>query len=465
MISGKAMALSTICARSFALIWVLRASRSATHVGSCSASNMTFSQTPGPHGRVQRRRASNAGGEADADLDRRQRPRGVSAQCHTTPWLILPVVFQSCHSEHVCHTLAQVSENDMPCTLDFPHGSGAGPFHGRSNSPELSVEERNSMSVVHGSIAGNRRAAWRIIASAEQKGKTKAYEQQAADAREYAIVLEAELQRIYAGILALMDENLIPSASTGEPKAFYSEKKDDYYRFLAERATGDAKRQAPMIQKVLKTVEAPQMQYSDRIPQRTAEQAVDAPVPQVTEEIIEMFNVLSQDRVQQRNVEQTTETPAVSLAEEIVEAPKAQTQEKRIHERIVEKPDVPVPRVTEKTIEVVKFSPQERVQNRTVRQIMDVPIPRVMEEILEVETLLADNKLSSKLAGSCTAQAPEWEQRQRVRAEELVTIHDTNQLLNDNDSLELLKETVPSPSLMQLQSDKRGVAPPSAYCG
>ena len=89
------------------------------------------------------------------------------------------------------------------------------------------------------------------------KERTKAYEQQAADAREYIIMLEDELQRIYAGILALMDENLIPSASSGEPKAFYSEKKDDYYRFLAERATGNAKRQAPMIQKVLQTVEAP----------------------------------------------------------------------------------------------------------------------------------------------------------------------------------------------------------------
>ena len=51
----------------------------------------------------------------------------------------------------------------------------------------------------------------------EQKERTKAYEQQAADAREYTIMLEAELQRIYARILALMDENLIPSASTGEP--------------------------------------------------------------------------------------------------------------------------------------------------------------------------------------------------------------------------------------------------------
>ena len=34
------------CARSFAFTWVRRASRSTTHVGSCSASNMTFSQTP-----------------------------------------------------------------------------------------------------------------------------------------------------------------------------------------------------------------------------------------------------------------------------------------------------------------------------------------------------------------------------------------------------------------------------------
>ena len=64
----------------------------------------------------------------------------------------------------------------------------------------------------------------------------------------------------------------------------------------------------------------------------------------------------------------------------------------------------------------------------------------------------------SNLDGSCPSRAPEWEERRRFRAEELVTIHDTNKLLNDNDSLELFKETVPSPSLMQLQSDKRGVA-------
>ena len=136
--------------------------------------------------------------------------------------------------------------------------------------------KRDLLSISHKYAVGSRRAVRRVITSVKQKERIKAYEQQAADARECAIMLEAELQRIYAGILALMDENLIPSASTGEPKALYFELKDDYYRSLAERATGDARskavdvpmvseRQAPMIQKVLKTVEVPQMQYSHRI--------------------------------------------------------------------------------------------------------------------------------------------------------------------------------------------------------
>ena len=191
-------------------------------------------------------------------------------------------------------------------------------------------------------------------------------------------------------------------------------------------------RRIPTTQTAQRTVEGPKIMSQDRIPQQTAEQLVDIPVPQVTEEIIEMFDVLSQDRVQQRNVEQITETPAAPLDEEIVEAPKVHTQEvihlmprTRIQERTFEETDIPVPHMTKKTIEVVKFIPQERVQNRTVRQIIDVPVPRVMEE--------------------------------RLRAEGLVSIHDINKLLMDSDSFELFKETLPSPSVMQVQSDKRGV--------
>ena len=60
---------------------------------------------------------------------------------------------------------------------------------------ELSVEERNLLSVAYGSTAGSRRAAWRIITSVEQKKKFKGKEQQASHAREYAAQVEGELQR------------------------------------------------------------------------------------------------------------------------------------------------------------------------------------------------------------------------------------------------------------------------------
>ena len=87
-------------------------------------------------------------------------------------------------------------------------------------------------------------AAWRIIASTKQNEMTKGNEQQAAYAREYAVIVESELQKISDGILALMDKNLIPSESAGEPKVFYYKMKSNFYRYFAECATGDTKSKA-----------------------------------------------------------------------------------------------------------------------------------------------------------------------------------------------------------------------------
>ena len=44
-------------------------------------------------------------------------------------------------------------------------------------------------------------------------------------------------------------------------------------------------------------------------------------------------------------------------------------------------------------------------------------------------TLPADNNPTSKMDGGCAAQAPEWEDIQRLGAEGLVTTHDINKLL------------------------------------
>lgn len=86
---------------------------------------------------------------------------------------------------------------------------------------ELSVEERNLLSVAYKNAVGSRRAAWRIITSVEQKEKSKGNEEQAKYAKEYSGKVETELQSICDTILGLLDSNLINSASTGESKVFY----------------------------------------------------------------------------------------------------------------------------------------------------------------------------------------------------------------------------------------------------
>merc|ERR1719174_981234 len=109
---------------------------------------------------------------------------------------------------------------------------------------ELSIEERNLLSVAYKNAVGSRRAAWRIITSVEQKEKTKGNEEQAKYAKEYCLKVESELQKICDTILGLLDNNLITKASSGESKVFYQKMKADYYRYIAEFRDGDAKSKA-----------------------------------------------------------------------------------------------------------------------------------------------------------------------------------------------------------------------------
>merc|ERR1719163_1826024 len=109
---------------------------------------------------------------------------------------------------------------------------------------ELSVEERNLLSVAYKNAVGSRRAAWRIITSVEQKEKSKGNEEQAKYAKEYCGKVEAELQKICGAILSLLEGSLCPKASTGESKVFYEKMKADYYRYIAEFTSADEKTKA-----------------------------------------------------------------------------------------------------------------------------------------------------------------------------------------------------------------------------
>jgi len=102
---------------------------------------------------------------------------------------------------------------------------------------ELSNEERNLLSVAYKNVVGARRSSWRVISSIEQK--TEGSERKQQMAKEYREKIEKELKEICGDVLALLDKYLIAKASNAESKVFYLKMKGDYYRYLAEVATGD----------------------------------------------------------------------------------------------------------------------------------------------------------------------------------------------------------------------------------
>jgi len=109
---------------------------------------------------------------------------------------------------------------------------------------ELTVEERNLLSVAYKNAVGSRRASWRIISSVEQKESSKGNEEAGKRAAEYRLTVEKELDDICEKILKLLDDNLIPNSNTGESKVFYYKMKGDYYRYIAEYKADDAKKTA-----------------------------------------------------------------------------------------------------------------------------------------------------------------------------------------------------------------------------
>ncbi|PGH00750.1 tyrosine 3-monooxygenase/tryptophan 5-monooxygenase activation protein [Blastomyces parvus] len=111
-----------------------------------------------------------------------------------------------------------------------------------SADKELSVEERNLLSVAYKNVIGARRASWRIVTSIEQKEESKGNESQVALIKEYRQKIESELAKICEDILEVLDKHLIASAETGESKVFYHKMKGDYHRYLAEFALGDKRK-------------------------------------------------------------------------------------------------------------------------------------------------------------------------------------------------------------------------------
>lgn len=108
---------------------------------------------------------------------------------------------------------------------------------------ELTVEERNLLSVAYKNVIGARRASWRIVSSIEQKEETKGSDEKIEMIKKYRCCIETELNTICSDILNIIDKHLIPAATSGESKVFYYKMKGDYHRYLAEFATGNDRKE------------------------------------------------------------------------------------------------------------------------------------------------------------------------------------------------------------------------------
>ena len=111
----------------------------------------------------------------------------------------------------------------------------------KASTTDLSLEERNLLSVAYKNVVGARRASLRIIGSIESKEKEKS-SPNAELVKTYKVKVEGELNKICTDILELLDDTLIAKAdASAEASVFYMKMKADYYRYLAEFAQGDTK--------------------------------------------------------------------------------------------------------------------------------------------------------------------------------------------------------------------------------
>lgn len=109
---------------------------------------------------------------------------------------------------------------------------------------ELTVEERNLLSVAYKNVIGSLRAAWRIVSSIEQKEEGRKNDDHVALVKDYRSKVETKMSDVCAGVLKILNDHLIPSAASRESKVFYLKMKGDYCRYFAEFKAGNERKEA-----------------------------------------------------------------------------------------------------------------------------------------------------------------------------------------------------------------------------
>lgn len=94
----------------------------------------------------------------------------------------------------------------------------------------------------------------------------------------------------------------------------------------------------------------------------------------------------------------------------------------------------------------------QQIETKTARVgDLSVKIVTLKAELSDEEAaLVADKQFLTDLASECSGKKGEYDERVKVRGEELIAIHETIKILNDDDALDLFKKALPSASFVQL---------------
>jgi len=85
-------------------------------------------------------------------------------------------------------------------------------------------------------------------------------------------------------------------------------------------------------------------------------------------------------------------------------------------------------------------------------------IVEMKEDLDDTQKALAeDKKFLAELLKGCSTKQAEWDERCKVRTDELLALGDTIKILNDDDALDLFKKTLPSSSFLQAQTSSVAV--------
>merc|ERR1719324_1170183 len=80
-----------------------------------------------------------------------------------------------------------------------------------------------------------------------------------------------------------------------------------------------------------------------------------------------------------------------------------------------------------------------------------VEVVNMKEDLDDTSKSLAEDTAFLKdLEKNCKTKEAEWAEICKTRAEELLALHETIQILNDDDALDLFKKTLPTASLLQM---------------